>query len=190
MKRFFANSNGYGLIETLIVVAFLGIVLAMVAPNFSKWSVKRKINGESQKLYFNLQLARASAAKNNNNVIFTFIPGENSYKVHDDTDGDGSEAGETVKLVNLDSRVQYGFFGGSIIDVDGNSNSAAVALAGGGNVITFDSRGQASSSGSVYLIHGGDAGETNDRLRAVSIVGETGGVDLWKYDGGLNPPWK
>lgn len=189
-KRLFGNQRGAALIEMVTVVSIVGILVAVAAPNYSKWAEKRLINAESQKLYLDLMLARSSAIKNNNNVIFTFNAGANSYKIHDDTDGDGTEdTGENVKSVSLDARVQFGFFGSSITDMDGNVVSASVALVGGGNIITFDSVGQASTGGSAYLIHGSDASESNDQLRAVSIIEATGSVDLWKYDTGQSPPW-
>jgi len=188
-KEIVCNQRGSSLIEMITVVVIFGILMAVAAPNYSKWLEKRVINAESQKLYFDLMLARSSAIKNNNNVICTFDTGSNSYKIHDDTNGDGAESGETVKSVSLDSRVQFGFVGSSITDIDGNTVNTPVALVGGGSVITFDSRGQASTGGSAYLIHGSDLNQSNYRVKAVSVVEATGGVDLWKYDSGQSPPW-
>ena|GEM_PF-1014027 len=184
------NQRGSTLIEMITVVVVFGILLAVAAPNYSRWMEKRVINAESQKLYLDLMLARISAIKNNNDVICTFNAGANSYKIHDDTDGNGTEdTGETIKSVTQDPRVQFGFVGSSITDIDGNTVSTPVALADGGSVVTFDSKGQASTSGSVYLIHGSDVGQSNDRVKAISIVQATGGVDLWKYDYNQSPPW-
>jgi len=190
MKRFLTNSKGYSLTELLATIAVLGIVLAIAVPDYSKWVLKRQINKESQKLYMDLMLARISAIKNNNDVIVTFIAGNNQYRIHDDTDSDGvQDAGETVKNVALIPQVQFGISGGSVTDPDGNNVTTAVYLAGGGNVVTFNSKGQASDSGSVYLIPGSDVGQSNDRLRAVSVVQATGSVDYWVYSQGNNPPW-
>jgi Tfp pilus assembly protein FimT len=189
-KRLFGNQRGSTVIEMVTVASLIGIMLTAAAPNYSQWAEKRLINAESDKLYLDLMLARSSAIKSNNNVNFTFNAGANSYKIHDDTDGDGIEdTGENIKSVALDSNVQFGFFGVSITDMDGNAVSAPVALVGGGSVITFASNGQASTGGSAYLIHANDVGASNDRARAVSIVEATGSVDLWKYNSGQSPPW-
>lgn len=190
MKRFLTNSNGYSLTEQLITIAVLGIVLAIAVPDYSKWVLKRQINAESQKLYMDLMLARMSAIKNNNDVVVTLNAGNNQYRIHDDTDSDGVEdGGETIKNVTLIPQVQFGFFGGTVIDTEGNVVNSAVYLAGGGSVLTFNSKGQASDSGSVYLIPKTDSGESNDRLRAVSVVQATGSVDRWEYSQGQSPPW-
>jgi len=137
-----------------------------------------------------LMLARITAIKSNNDVIVTFNAGNNQYSIHDDSNSDGAEnGGETVKNVTLIPQVQFGFFGGSVVDTEGNSVSSPVYLAGGGSVLTFNSRGEASDSGSVYLIPGSDVSQSNDRLRAISVVQATGSVDYWKYSQGQSPPW-
>ena len=101
-------------------------------------------------------------------MIVTFDQGGNGYKLHNDADGDGVEdAGERIKIVNLDSRVQFGFFGTGVVDMDGNVVNNPVSLVSGGNTFTFNSRGEASTGGSIYLIHVSDAGEHNN-LFAVS----------------------
>ena len=190
MKRFLTNSNGFTLTELLVIIAMIGILLAIAAPDFSKWAVKREINGESQKLYLDLQLARASAVKNNNNVVFTFNTGTPGYTILDDTDNSGAaNGGETLKTVPLNNGVSFGY-DGSITDMDGNSVTSAVFLSGGGSTVTFLPNGQSDRSGSAYLIHGSDVGQGNGRLRAVSVVQATGAVDYWEYDAGASPPWK
>ena len=181
---------GYSLTELLTTIAVLGVVLAIAVPDYSKWVLKRQVNKESQKLYMDLMLARISAIKNNNDVLVTFNAGSNQYQIHDDTDSDGTvDGGETVKNVTLIPQVQFGFFGGSVTDMEGNSVSNSVYLAGGGSVLTFNSKGQASDSGSMYLIPGSDIGQSNGRLRAVSVVQATGSVNHWEYSQGNNPPW-
>jgi len=189
-KWLFGNQRGTTLIEMTTVVAVLGILSAITAPNFARWTIEREINGASQKLYFDLQLARASAVKNNNNVVFTFITNAPiGYSILDDTNNDGLvSAGETLKTIAVNTRVNYGY-NGTIVDMDGNNVTASVFLAGGGAAITFFPNGESDRSGSAYLIHSGDVGQNNNRLQAVSVVQATGAIDHWLYNAANNPPW-
>ena len=167
----------------------MGVVLAMAVPNFSKWKEKYQINGQGQKVYFDLMLARTVAVKNNNDVRVTFNTISQTYKIHDDTNGDGVEnTGESLKSVSLEENVQFAFNTGTS-DIDGNTVTAAVSFSGSQTVI-FDSRGQASASGSVFMLHANDIGTTSDRARSISVLKATGAVDYWSYDASVSPPWK
>ncbi len=190
LKPFLANERGVTLLEIITVVSFIAVLSSVAIPNFSKWGIKHQINSESQKLYMDLMLARISAIKNNNDVLVTLDTTNNRYIILDDSNSDGTaNTGETVKTVDLIPQVEFGFFGSSITDMDGNVVGSPVTLASGGNVITFDSKGQASTSGSIYLIHKSDVGLSNARTRGISMVQATGGADLWKYDASTSPPW-
>jgi len=68
----FIKNQGFTLLELLIVIAFVGIIMAIGIPNFSKWKEKYEINGQAQKVYFDMMLARSTSVKNNNNVSVTF----------------------------------------------------------------------------------------------------------------------
>jgi len=188
-KRFLESQKGFTLIEMLTVVAIMGIILAMVAPNFSKWVEKHQINGQAQKVYFDLMLARTVAVKNNNDVRVVFDSNADTYKVHDDTNGDGVEdSGEALKTITLEENVPFAYNTG-ITDIDGNTVTAAVSF-GGSQTVTFDSRGQASASGSVFLLHENDINITSNRARSISVLKATGAVDYWSYDATVTPPWK
>jgi len=180
--------SGFTLIELMTVIAIIGITLMIAAPNFTEWAEGHRMNSESQKVYFDMLLARTTAVKNNNNVIVSFDSTNGNYSVLNDTDEDGvQDAGETQKSVILDSKVKFGL-NGNVIDVDGNSISNPISL-GGGTSVTFNSRGEASTSGGVYMIPRDDVGVKSARMRAITVIQATGGVSLWKYDVSASPPW-
>jgi len=189
LKRFLESKKGFTLIEIIITMAIIGIVSAIAIPNFSKWKEKHEIDGQAQKVYFDLMLARTTAVKSNNNVQVTFNLVANTYKIHEDSNDNGVEdGGENLKNAVLENNVQFAYNVG-ISDTDGNTVTSAVSF-GGAQVVVFDSRGQASSSGSVLLLHLNDIGISDGRARLISVLQATGGVDYWKYSAADNPPWK
>lgn len=185
----FTQVKGFTLLELLIVISFVAIIMAIGIPNFSKWKEKYEINGQAQKVYFDIMLARSTSVKNNNNVSVTFDASKNFYKVHDDTNNDSVEDhGESIKSVNLENNVEFGYVPG-LRDIDGNMVTSPIFLESG-NTVTFNSRGQASKGGSIFLIHKKDIRVSNDRLRSINILKATGAVDYLKYDIKATPtPW-
>ena len=185
----FTQVKGFTLLELLIVIAFVAIIMAIGIPNFSKWKEKYEINGQAKKVYFDMMLARSTSVKNNNNVSVTFDVSKNLYKVHDDTNSDSIEDhGESIKSVNLENNVEFGYVPG-LRDIDGNMVTSPVFL-DSGNTVTFNRRGQASKGGSIFLIHKNDIGVSNDRLRSINILRATGAVEYLKYDIKATPtPW-
>ena len=96
--------------------------------------------------------------------------------------------GESIKSVNLENNVEFGYVPG-LRDIDGNVVTSPVFLESG-NTVTFNSRGQASKGGSVFLIHKNDIGVSNNRLRSINILRATGAVEYLKYDIKATPtPW-
>lgn len=183
------SREGFTLIEILMTMIVMGILMSVAVPNFSKWKEKHEINGQAQKVYFDMMLARTTAVKNNNPVHVTFNTNSNTYTIHDDTNSDGTQnAGEAVKSAVLENNISFAYNAG-INDIDGNAVNEAVSF-GGDTTVTFDSRGQADNSGSVFLLHPSDVGVTNGRARYITVLQATGAVDYWLYDGTSSPTWK
>jgi prepilin-type N-terminal cleavage/methylation domain-containing protein len=189
VKRYLSNSKGFSLIELTVTMGIAAILAAIAIPDYSMMVLKRQVDAEARKMYMELQIARITAIKNNNNVQVTINTVTNQYTVHDDTNGNNNVDGtETVKIIPLIPQISFGFFGG-IVDPNGNAAQAAVDLADGGTVLTFNSRGAASVSGQVYLNPTGEMAQSNLLLRSIGVIQETGSVEYWQYNVGQAPLW-
>jgi Tfp pilus assembly protein FimT len=178
------------MIEILIVTAIISILAVVTMPRFTQWLDTYRIDAESQRIYFDLMLARYTAIKNNSNVIVTFTLVPAGYAVHEDSNNSGTQdANEPVKTSTLENNVIFGINSG-LLDVYGNSLASAITL-GGGSSVTFNGKGEATVSGSVYVLPRADLNVKNIRMRAVSILQSTGNIKLWRYTAGAVPgPWE
>lgn len=184
MTRSWTNSRGMTLTELITVMAIISILAAIGVPQFNNWIHKYRLEGQVNKLYFDLMAAKSQAIRFNHNMVVTFNAGNHTYKIHSDKDNDGVEdTGENVKTVILENGARFGTNGGLATDVWGNSMGGAVNMSNGGSSVTFDSRGQANTSGAVYLMPDVDLSTTmTDRARAIKIVQTTGNIEVMRYD--------
>lgn len=186
------NDHGSTLIEVITTMMILAIVVVTAVPNFTLWRNSYQIRSESERVLMDLLLARTTAVKNNNDVVFTFFPASNAYTILDDTNNDGLvTAGESFNSRALENNVQFGFAGPDITDMDGNTGIVDKVVMGPSNVVTFDARGRASLSGVLFLIHNDHlAANDNGHLRGISVTQATGTPELWHYQGAAaNPIW-
>ncbi len=189
-KNHVSSQKGFTMFEMLGVLAVAGIVMIFAIPNMNQWIKRNKAEAVARQIYFDLQLARSKAIRNHNNAIVTFQnTGTHQYTIHIDTNDDGvQDAGEDVTTVTLKDNIVFGVNSG-VQDVDGNALSSGISM-GGDKQITFNSRGSAGESGSVYVLPSEDLSVKNDLMRAVSVVQATGAVEYWKYSSGASPgPW-
>ena len=74
------RSQGFTLIELMVVVALAAVLVALTAPSFSNFLSKRRVEGIVAELATDLQYARSEAVARNQNVSVTF--GTNCYVIH------------------------------------------------------------------------------------------------------------
>ncbi len=140
------RQGGMSLIELMIGIVVLGILLALGAPTFSRWTQSSQIRNSAEAIHNGLMLARAEAVRRNTTVRFQFVTTTNSACALSDTgtnwvvslDSLGSPAGACDAAPSDD--VAPGII--QVRSAAEGSRNAAVN-AGGVSLITFNGTGQA-----------------------------------------------
>lgn len=136
------SHKGFTLIELMIVLAIMGIIAAIAAPNLRGYMAQRRLNGAVQQVFGDLMSARQRAITENRNIGVVFSSNNHSYTIFSDTDNDGSaDGGETVLQTRDIHPVYYDVW------VDGQSRLVDFYPNGMGRnpVINFGLSGQATS---------------------------------------------
>ena len=91
------KNTGMTLIEVMVVVAIIGIVVAIAVPSFSTMLENQRIKGAAEAVLADLRWARAEAIKRNAPVRVTFTTGSSwSYTIN----GDPTGTNTLLKTVN------------------------------------------------------------------------------------------
>lgn len=98
MKRL--NKAGFTLIELMIVIAIIGIVSAIAAPNFRTYMAERRLSGAARMVMSDLMAARQKAVTQNNRFSVTFS-GTQYTILDDDNDNGSTDSGEMTEVRNI-----------------------------------------------------------------------------------------
>lgn len=91
------SQSGFTLVEVMIVVAIIGIILAIASLNFRQWYDKYSVESYTREIHSILMRARNDAATTNIQVRVGLAA--NQVRTHHDADGDGAvDAGERTTV--------------------------------------------------------------------------------------------
>jgi type IV fimbrial biogenesis protein FimT len=153
MKR---NTRGFTLTELMIVIAILGLVAILSVPNFNRFMMGWRLNGETQQLASTLRSARSSAVMKNIDVVFTFDPDNSTYSWFEDNNRNGS--------------LDPGEYESAEYEITETVEISAHTLSS--TTLTFGSKGTTRESGSITLRN------PINHVRSVRIFGGTGNVTV------------
>lgn len=73
------SQRGFSLLEMLLVIAIVGIAMAIAVPNFSSWRDQRAVNSAAKTLMSHLKQARVIAMAENRTVTVIFASDSYTY---------------------------------------------------------------------------------------------------------------
>lgn len=97
------NNRGFTIIELIVVIAIMGVLMAIAIPNFSQWTANYRLKAAAREIYSNFQKARLEAIKTNSNVVVSFNLGADTYQVFVDNGGTTGTASDDTQ--NGDERI-------------------------------------------------------------------------------------
>lgn len=172
-----SKSNGFSLVELVVVIFIIGVAATIAIPNFISWLPNYRLKAAIQDLYSNFQLAKLTAVQRNRNCTIVFnqtVAGTTfDYVVFVDTNGDVEfNAGEPIIVQQLLSAYPDVSFdltkggGDGLTFVANDDGSPAITFRP--NAIPTDNNGGV-GNGSVFLTN------TNGRENSV-VVNISGSV--------------
>jgi prepilin-type N-terminal cleavage/methylation domain-containing protein len=135
------NKKAFTLVELMVVIAIIGIIGLIAAPNLVTGLPKYRIKRAARDITSKIRSARSEAIKTSSNITIKFNTTTNKYKIGEDWYPNGSLSD------HYGSGVSFGV---------GNSGASSECTLGENNdgKITFNSRGilsDADHAGEIYL---------------------------------------
>ncbi|MBW2674402.1 MAG: GspH/FimT family pseudopilin [Deltaproteobacteria bacterium] len=95
------DKRGFTLVEMMIVVAVIGILAGIAAPNLKTYMVQRRVNGAARQVMTDLMEARMKAVSQNNRFRVFFLDDHRYQILDDDNNNNTEDSGETSTTKNI-----------------------------------------------------------------------------------------
>ena len=77
------EKSGFSLVGTMVVIAIIGMMIAIAIPNLLEWLPVRRVNGAIRNLAADMQWTRMKAVADNNDYVICFDTTENAYSIYE-----------------------------------------------------------------------------------------------------------
>jgi prepilin-type N-terminal cleavage/methylation domain-containing protein len=157
------NKKAFTLVELCVVIAIIGIIALIAAPNMVTGLPKYRIKRAARDITSKIRAARSEAIKTSSNITIEFDTDRNQYRIGGDWYPDSS-------LSN--------YYGSGVSFGVGNSGETdeCTFLPDDDDSITFNSRGISNNAGEIYL--------TNTQNAAYRIqINIAGNIRLQQWTG-------
>ncbi len=153
------GESGFTVMELMVVIAIIGIMVAIAIPSFSTWLPNYRLRNAARDLYTNMQKAKIGAIKSNSNWAIVFDFANKRYRICSDDGGDGdwTDEDETEESivhlpVKYEGNVDYGH-GNATGPIGGTWGGNDISYNSPVDVAVFNPRGTC-NAGYVYIENG------------------------------------
>ena len=185
------NTAGFSLLELLFAIGLAATVTAVAIPQVLAGVDAARTRGAARYLATRLQLARSTAVARSVSVGVRFEPNGGGYQFTAYADGNGNGIRTADIQRGIDAavggaeRLAWGFSGVDVgvlpglpaIDSSSDPPGSDPVKFGASSIVSFSPIGSC-TSGTVYVLG------RNRQQYAVRVLGETGRIRVWKFDGG------
>ncbi len=162
--------KGFSILELVVTLGLILIVLAVALPGFHRYWETYQLSSAAQKMFSNLDRGRYRAISKNRQVVAQFYPGERSYRLFEDVNGNGVwESAEPV-LGNYSLPGQVDFSSSGLRGPPASTSPQPVGdpITFSGDRFTFNPEGHCNKMGTIYLQNAsGDASAISSSIPGV-----------------------